>query len=221
MLDGIAFGRADIAETVHEGDGVDVVARLTSRVFGGFESLQLDIRDVATSGGHPRSAAILAPTGASRSWPGASRDEPGVGTLVAAERVGRSLAGPGPVDRRPARSSRSSRSACSTATSRSSATTEGGGNGTGQRRRRRVTRDAGAVERRRRPARGRTFPGSIVYAKAGNIWVQTGKDVQAADDRRRRLDAVVVAGRPDDLLHPDHRRRSATGRPAGSCATTR
>jgi single-stranded-DNA-specific exonuclease len=59
VLDGIAFGRADIAEVVHEGDRLDVVARLTSRRFGGFESLQLDIRDVATSGSHPRSAAIL------------------------------------------------------------------------------------------------------------------------------------------------------------------
>ena len=53
VLDGIAFGRADIAETVHEGDRLDVVARLTSRLFGGFESLQLDIRDVATSGQPP------------------------------------------------------------------------------------------------------------------------------------------------------------------------
>lgn len=49
VLDGIAFGRPDLAETVHEGDQVDVVARLTSRTFGGFESLQLDVRDVATS----------------------------------------------------------------------------------------------------------------------------------------------------------------------------
>jgi len=49
VLDGIAFGRPDLAETVHEGDRVDVVARLTSRSFGGFESLQLDIRDVATA----------------------------------------------------------------------------------------------------------------------------------------------------------------------------
>ena len=47
-----AFGRSDIAETVHEGDRLDVVARLTSRSFGGFESLQLDIRDVATAGAH-------------------------------------------------------------------------------------------------------------------------------------------------------------------------
>ncbi|MEP6638993.1 MAG: single-stranded-DNA-specific exonuclease RecJ [Chloroflexota bacterium] len=59
VLDGIAFGRADIAETVHEGDRLDVVARLTSRRFGGFESLQLDIRDVATSGSHPETAAAL------------------------------------------------------------------------------------------------------------------------------------------------------------------
>ncbi|MFL5721956.1 MAG: single-stranded-DNA-specific exonuclease RecJ [Chloroflexota bacterium] len=50
VLDGIAFGRSDIAETVHEGDRVDVVARLMSRAFGGFESLQLEIRDVATAG---------------------------------------------------------------------------------------------------------------------------------------------------------------------------
>lgn len=50
VLDGIAFGRSDIAEVVREGDRLDVVARLTSRHFGGFESLQLDIRDVASSG---------------------------------------------------------------------------------------------------------------------------------------------------------------------------
>ena len=63
VLDGIAFGRSDIAEVVHEGDRVDVVARLTSRSFGGFESLQLDIRDVATSGSHPAAAAILEAAG--------------------------------------------------------------------------------------------------------------------------------------------------------------
>ena len=50
MLDGIAFGRADLAETVHEGDRLDVVARLASRTFGGFESLQLEIRDVGDVG---------------------------------------------------------------------------------------------------------------------------------------------------------------------------
>ncbi|MBI3749986.1 MAG: single-stranded-DNA-specific exonuclease RecJ [Chloroflexi bacterium] len=61
VLDGIAFGRPDIAEVVHEGDRLDVVARLTSRTFGGFESLQLDIRDVATAGSHPETAAILDP----------------------------------------------------------------------------------------------------------------------------------------------------------------
>jgi len=60
VLDGIAFGRADLAETLHEGDIVDVVARLTSRTYGGYESLQLDIRDAALSGHHAESAAILA-----------------------------------------------------------------------------------------------------------------------------------------------------------------
>lgn len=65
VLDGIAFGRPDIAEVVREGDRLDVVARLTSRRFGGFESLQLDIRDVATSGSHPQTAAVLAERSAS------------------------------------------------------------------------------------------------------------------------------------------------------------
>jgi single-stranded-DNA-specific exonuclease len=59
VLDGIAFGRPDLAETVREGDQVDVVARLVSRTFGGYESLQLEIRDVATSGLHAESASIL------------------------------------------------------------------------------------------------------------------------------------------------------------------
>lgn len=63
VLDGIAFGRPDIADMVREGDRLDVVARLTSRRFGGFESLQLDIRDVALSGSHPAAAGILASSG--------------------------------------------------------------------------------------------------------------------------------------------------------------
>ena len=47
MLDGIAFGRGDLLATVREGDRVDVAARLMSRRFGGFESLQLGVIDVA------------------------------------------------------------------------------------------------------------------------------------------------------------------------------
>ena len=48
VVDGIAFGRADLATSVVEGERVDVVARLASRTFGGLETLQLEIRDVAT-----------------------------------------------------------------------------------------------------------------------------------------------------------------------------
>ena len=59
VLDGIAFGRADLAAGLSEGDRVDVVARLTSRAFGGLETLQLEVRDVAPSGSHPRAAAVL------------------------------------------------------------------------------------------------------------------------------------------------------------------
>ncbi len=74
VLDGIAFGRADLAETVHEGDRVDVVARLVSRTFGGFETLQLEIRDVASAGLHEeraRAAADPAPAVASDALVGA------------------------------------------------------------------------------------------------------------------------------------------------------
>lgn len=59
VLDGIAFDREDLAASVAEGDRVDVVGRLTSRRFGGFESLQVEIRDVAPSGSHPDAAEIL------------------------------------------------------------------------------------------------------------------------------------------------------------------
>ncbi len=59
VLDGIAFGRADLAASLAEGDRVDVVARLSSRSFGGVETLQLEVRDVAPSGSHPRAAAVL------------------------------------------------------------------------------------------------------------------------------------------------------------------
>ena len=60
VIDGIAFDRADLAADLVEGDCVDVVARLASRVFGGVETLQLEVRDIAPSGSHPRAAAVLA-----------------------------------------------------------------------------------------------------------------------------------------------------------------
>lgn len=49
-IDGIAFGRADLAEQLTEGSEIDVVARLASNTFGGWERLQLEIRDVAPAG---------------------------------------------------------------------------------------------------------------------------------------------------------------------------
>ena len=60
VVDGIAFGRPDLAESIKEGDRIDVIARLASRTFGGLETLQLEIRDVSTSGTHPRAAEVLA-----------------------------------------------------------------------------------------------------------------------------------------------------------------
>jgi len=50
VVDGISFGRADLAEQLTEGLEIDVVARLTSRTFAGLETLQLEVRDVAAAG---------------------------------------------------------------------------------------------------------------------------------------------------------------------------
>ncbi len=59
VLDGIAFGWPELATLVHEGDRLDIVARLASRRFGGLESLQLEVRDAAPSGHHAEARAIL------------------------------------------------------------------------------------------------------------------------------------------------------------------
>jgi single-stranded-DNA-specific exonuclease len=50
VLDAICFGRSDLVECLSDGQEVDLVARLSSRTFGGYESLQLDVRDVAPAG---------------------------------------------------------------------------------------------------------------------------------------------------------------------------
>jgi single-stranded-DNA-specific exonuclease len=50
VVDGVAFRRPDLAEMLHEGDRIDVVARAGSRAFGGFESIQLEILDVSPEG---------------------------------------------------------------------------------------------------------------------------------------------------------------------------
>ncbi len=50
VLDVIAFGRGDLVASVGQGDRVDIVARLATRRFGGFESLQLELVDIATAG---------------------------------------------------------------------------------------------------------------------------------------------------------------------------
>jgi single-stranded-DNA-specific exonuclease len=62
VIDGIAFRRADLATMLHEGDRIDVVARPSSRRFGGFESIQLEVIDVAAEGGQPglRRSAVAA-----------------------------------------------------------------------------------------------------------------------------------------------------------------
>ena len=50
VLDCIAFRRPDLATAVKEGDLVDVVARASVRSFGGLETVQLEVLDVADAG---------------------------------------------------------------------------------------------------------------------------------------------------------------------------
>ncbi len=69
VLDAICFGRSDLAEILTQGQEIDVVARLSTRTFAGYESLQLDIRDVAPAGwlkriagaGVPAQVAVVLP----------------------------------------------------------------------------------------------------------------------------------------------------------------
>ena len=60
VLDAVAFRRADLPAMLHVGDRIDVVARATSRQFGGFESIQLEIVDVAAEGTQPATAGWVA-----------------------------------------------------------------------------------------------------------------------------------------------------------------
>lgn len=50
VVDGICFGRSDLAERLMEGLEIDVVARLASRTFAGLETMQLEVQDVAPAG---------------------------------------------------------------------------------------------------------------------------------------------------------------------------
>jgi single-stranded-DNA-specific exonuclease len=65
VLDAVAFRRPDLAKSLREGDRIDVVARAASRRFGGFESIQLEVLDVASEGADP----AVAPSGADAGMP--------------------------------------------------------------------------------------------------------------------------------------------------------
>ncbi len=60
VIDGIAFGWTELAGLLREGDRIDVVARPVTRSFGGYESLQLEVRDAAPAGSNPDVTARLA-----------------------------------------------------------------------------------------------------------------------------------------------------------------
>ena len=69
VLDAVAFRRPDLATSLREGDRIDVVARAASRRFGGFESIQLEVLDVASEGMDP----AVALSGAGAGVPAISR----------------------------------------------------------------------------------------------------------------------------------------------------
>jgi single-stranded-DNA-specific exonuclease len=61
VLDAIAFRRADLAAALREGDQVDIVARASVRTFGGLETMQLEVLDVADAGTQLPLARAAAP----------------------------------------------------------------------------------------------------------------------------------------------------------------
>jgi single-stranded-DNA-specific exonuclease len=61
VLDAVAFRRSDLPAMLREGDRIDVVARAASRRFGGFESIQLEVVDVAAVGAQQITALPAAP----------------------------------------------------------------------------------------------------------------------------------------------------------------
>jgi len=61
VVDGIAFDRGDLVGTLHEGDRVDVAGHLVTRRYGGLESLQVVVLDVAPAR-DVRPAVPAAPT---------------------------------------------------------------------------------------------------------------------------------------------------------------
>jgi single-stranded-DNA-specific exonuclease len=61
VLDAVAFRRSDLPAVLHEGDRIDVAARASSRRFGGYESIQLEVLDVAAEGAQPAAAANGSP----------------------------------------------------------------------------------------------------------------------------------------------------------------
>ena len=194
----------------------------------GFESLQLDIRDVATSGSHPQAAAVLADRGqapvlagerhVTRSSASGTGSRPSfsagslgrwlapalsvVGLLVVAFVTLNLLQRPRAVRRRLEWQRQQQRER--------------------QRQRQRQRRpgpDAGAIERRRRPGR-RQVQGLDRLRQGRQHLGPDRQGRQAADDRRRQFDAVLVARRDVRLLHPDRPTASAVGRRRAWFATT-
>jgi len=92
VVDGIAFGWPELAAQVREGDRVDVVARLASRRFGGVESLQLEIRDIAPAGYREEARTVrsngLVPVGPGRPAPDITADT-AAGVSASGAQVGR------------------------------------------------------------------------------------------------------------------------------------
>jgi single-stranded-DNA-specific exonuclease len=79
VLDAIAFGWPELSRLVAPGDRLDLVARITSRTFGGFESIQLEVRDAALA-----RAAVLVPVMVAGAETMDAGEEPGADLVTGA-----------------------------------------------------------------------------------------------------------------------------------------
>ena len=154
------------------------MARLTSRRFGGYESLQLDIRDVALSGSHPEATALVGRGASGTARRGARMTDPvradppragdpyGTGIVGTFLAPGLAIVGLLIV-------------AIFTVTLLNGqlpfavGQTPGGNGGTGNDGPDRTPAPSNVVVVPEAPQDEPSFTGAITYAKAGNIWVQT------------------------------------------------
>ena len=217
VVDGIAFGRADLAGTVARGrparrrrtGGDPARSAATSRS----SSRSATSRRRATSRRCGRRRTTAGGQSTSRSSPGQPRDAPGEPVRARSRLADGSVRhrADGDAGRAGRGGGRAGRGrphhACPVQRFRSPARSAAPARAT-------AARNGGAVGPARTPAPSNVvivdprtnMPGTLVFVKQGNLWTQTGNKATPDHVERRGFDAELVARRTVDLLHRERPR---------------